>query len=133
MKKIWNNWLKESIILYCVIYTATTILNSVLYLSQNIYEDPSGNWHELDRAMIMLIGIFAFEFSSKLPVKNIIFKAILGYVPTILLAFCYVWMVGFREPLAESAYRDIAFNFTGLYLIVFIIAIIRDLRQKKNR
>ncbi len=35
--------------LYSIIYTAITLLNSVLYLCNGIYEDPSGNWHELDR------------------------------------------------------------------------------------
>lgn len=33
------------------------VLSSVLYLCNGTYEDPSGNWHELDRAMILLIGI----------------------------------------------------------------------------
>ena len=46
------------------IYTVITLLNSVLYLCNGIYEDPSGNWHELDRAMIILIGIAAFELCT---------------------------------------------------------------------
>ena len=46
--------------IYSVIYTAITLLSSVLYLYNGIYEDPSGNWHELDRAIILLIGIAAF-------------------------------------------------------------------------
>ena len=46
---------------YSIIYTVITLLNSVLYLGNGIYEDPSGNWHELDRAIILLIGIAAFE------------------------------------------------------------------------
>ncbi len=53
MKKIWNNWLKESIFIYSVIYTVTTIVNSIAYLIQGIRNDPSGNWHELTRALIV--------------------------------------------------------------------------------
>ena len=49
MKKIWNNWLKESIYIFSIIYTLVTILNSVLYLVQGYRDDPSGNWHELTR------------------------------------------------------------------------------------
>ena len=33
MKNIWNSHLKEAVILFCVIYTVTTILNSILYLA----------------------------------------------------------------------------------------------------
>ena len=43
--------------IYSIIYTGITLLSSILYLCDGIYEDPSGNWHELDRAMILLIGI----------------------------------------------------------------------------
>ena len=55
--------------IYSMIYTAITLLNSALYLCNGIYEDPSGNWHELDRAIILLIGIAAFELCTNLPVK----------------------------------------------------------------
>ena len=43
MKKIWNNWLKESIYIFSITYTLVTILNSVLYLVQGYRDDPSGN------------------------------------------------------------------------------------------
>ena len=52
-----------------MIYTAITLLSSVLYLYNGIYEDPSGNWHELDRAIILLIGVTAFYLCTRLPVK----------------------------------------------------------------
>ena len=63
MRKIWNSWLKESVFLYCVIYTAVTILNSILYLAQGYRDDPNGNWHELTRAVIVLIGVAAYEMA----------------------------------------------------------------------
>ena len=50
-KKKW----RHIVSVYSMIYTAITLLSSVLYLCNGIYEDPSGNWHELDRAMILLI------------------------------------------------------------------------------
>ena len=37
---------------YSIIYTVITLLNSLLYLCNGIYEDPSGNWHELDLSLI---------------------------------------------------------------------------------
>jgi len=39
------------IFIYSVLYTIATIFNSVLYLLNGRYEDPNGNWHELDMAI----------------------------------------------------------------------------------
>jgi len=132
MKKIWNDWLKESVFLYCTIYTLVTILNSILYLAQGYRDDPSGNWHELTRAVIVLIGIVAYEMAVRLPVKNMILRAILVYIPTMALTFGFVWLNQFIEPLAKSAYMDIFINYTGLFIIVSVIAIINDKRKQKR-
>ncbi len=134
MKRIWNSWLKESVLIYSVIYTAATILNSALYLMQGYRDDPSGNWHELTRAVIVLIGVLAYEMSKRLPVKNVFLRSFLVYLPTMALVFGFVWLNQFIEPLAKSAYRDIFINYTGLFLIVSAIAIIGHYRkQKKDR
>ena len=106
---------------YSMIYTAITLLNSVLYLCNGTYEDPSGNWHELDRAMILLIGIAAFELCTNLPVKPLVLRYVSAYIPSLLLAFAYVWSTGLREPLAKTAYRDIWINFTSLFVLLCII------------
>lgn len=132
MKSIWKKWLKESLIIYCVIYTAVTILNSVLYLAQGYREDPSGNWHELTRAVIVLIGIMAYEMAKNLQIKNLFIRAIVIYIPTMALTFGFVWMNQFIEPLAKSAYRDIFINYTSLFLLVTVIAVIRN-RIKSRR
>ena len=132
MKKIWNDWFKESLFLYSVIYTIVTIVNSILYLMQGVRNDPSGNWHELTRAVIVFIGVLAYELANRLPVKNIILRSILVYIPTMALAFGFVWMNQFIEPLAKSAYQDIFINYTGLFLIVSAVAIIRHYRKHKN-
>ena len=131
MKKVWNKWLKESLIVYCSIYTFVTILNSVLYLLQGYRDDPSGNWHELTRAVIVLIGILAYEMAKNLPIKNLICRAVVVYIPTMSLAFGFVWMNQFIEPLAKSAYRDIFINYTSLFVIVSVIAIIKNSIQKR--
>lgn len=131
MKKIWNSWLKNATFIYCVIYTIVTLVNSIAYLMTGTYSDPSGNWHEIDRALVVLIGIIAYEMATKLPIKNTVIRMITTYIPTMLLTFFYVWTTSFREPLATSAYRDIFINYTGLFLIVSVIAVI--LEKKKLR
>lgn len=62
MKYIWNNWLKQATFLYSVLYTIATIFNSVLYLLNGKYEDPNGNWHEIDRAIIVFIIVLAYIY-----------------------------------------------------------------------
>lgn len=132
MRKIWNSWLKESTFIYCVIYTIVTIMNSVLYLIRGYRNDPSGNWHELTRAVIVFIGVMAYEMATRLPVKNLFLCSVLVYIPTMGLAFVFVWLNQFIEPLAESAYRDIFINYTGLFIIVSAIAIIRAGIRKRR-
>lgn len=118
---------------YSIIYTVITLLNSVLYLGSGIYEDPSGNWHELDRAVILLIGITAFRLCTDLPLKPLVFRYIIAYVPSQLLAFLYVWLSGLREELAKTAYRDIWINFTGLFILFCIVNTLISIRREKRR
>lgn len=120
--------------IYCIIYTVITWLSSILYLCSGIYEDPSGNWHELDRAMILLIGVAAFELCTKLPVRPLILRYVAAYIPSQLLAFAYVWFTGLREPLARTAYRDIWINFTCLFVLLCLIsAAVHVYRKKKGK
>ena len=132
MRKTWNNWLKESTFIYCVIYTIVTIMNSILYLIQGYRNDPSGNWHELTRAVIVFIGVVAYEMAVRLPVKNLFLRSALVYIPTMGLTFVFVWLNRFIEPLAESANKDIFINYTGLFIIVSAIAIIKSRIRKRK-
>lgn len=121
MKKFWDRILKNALFLYCGIYTLATILNSILYLTKGVYEDPNGNWHEIDRAIIVLIGVLAIELYIHVKVKNRLVSALIVYIPTLLLVFGYVWLSGLREPLANSAYRDIFINYSTMFLGVSLI------------
>lgn len=127
-KRKWINIISA----YSIIYTITTLLNSVLYLINGIYEDPSGNWHELDRAIIILIGVVAFELCTKLSVKPFIWRYVIAYVPSQLLAFIYVWFSGFREELAKTAYRDIWINFTSFFILLCIVSTVIHIRKEKK-
>lgn len=120
-------------ILYAVIYTITTIVSSILYLASGVYEDPSGNWHEIDRGIIVLIGVLAFTLIKNLKMKNGLIKMVAVYIPTMLLTFLYVYFVSFRGPLAENAYFDIWRSFTSIFIIVAIVSTIINKVRKKNR
>ena len=108
-------------------------MNSVLYLVQGYRDDPSGNWHELTRAGIVLIGVTAYELATKIPIKNLLIRSVVVYILTMGLAFGFIWLNQFIEPLAKSAYRDIFINYTSLFVIVSIAAIIKNnIKQHKN-
>jgi len=76
---------------YSIIYTVITLLNSVLYLCTN------------------------------LPIKLLLFRYVIAYIPSQLLVFAYVWFSGLREPLSKTAYRDIWINFTCLFILLCIV------------
>lgn len=128
-KRKWINIISG----YSIMYTIITLLNSVLYLINGIYEDPNGNWHELDRAIILLIGMVTFVLCTKLPVKSLILRYVIAYVPSLLLVFTYVWLSGFREELAGTAYRDIWINFTSFFVLLCIINAVFSLCFAKSR
>lgn len=70
--------------------------------------------------------------ATKMPIKNILLRSIVVYIPTMGLAFGFVWLNQFIEPLAKSAYRDIFINYTSLFVIVSIVAIIRNSIKRKK-
>ena len=124
---------KNLIFAYTVLYTFVTVLNSILYLHNGIYEDPSGNWHEIDRAIIVLIGVVAYALVTELIIKPMVLRYAVSYIPTVLLAFFYVWSTSFRENLAQSAYMDIWINFTSMFVIFCIVHfIVYKCRKKKE-
>ena len=132
MNNIWNKWLKDTLLIYCGLYTFATILNSIAYLANGIYEDPSGNWHELDRAVIVLIAVLAYVLTRHIKISNFFMKALVVYAPTMLLVFLYVYLCGTREELASSAYRDIFINYTLGFVIVALIAFVKGKVWKKK-
>lgn len=133
MKNVWEKYLRGILLLYFEIYTAATLLNSVIYLSQGKFEDPSGNWHEIDRAVIVLVAVIAYAFIRYIKVNNFFVKTIIVYVPTMLLVFLYVFLRGLTVELASSAYRDIFINYTaGFVFVTIVVLVVNIIRKKKN-
>ena len=132
MKTFWEKYLRGILFLYFEIYTVATLLNSVIYLSKGVFEDPSGNWHEIDRAVIVLVAVIAYAFIRYIKVNNFFLKAAIVYVPTMLLVFLYVYLRGLTVELARTAYRDIFINYTVGFLFVTIVVLIINLARKKS-
>lgn len=132
MRNVWEKYLKGILFLYFEIYTAATLLNSVIYLAQGVYEDPSGNWHEIDRAVIVLVAVTAYALIRYIKLKNFFLKAAVVYVPTMLLVFLYVFLRGLTVELASTAYRDIFINYTAGFIFVTIVVLIVNMIRRKN-
>ncbi len=133
MKNIWNNILKAPLFLYCGLYTLATIVNSIVELSQGIFEDPVGNRHELDRAILLLIVVVAYELIICLKMKNKFLKGVIAYIPTVLLILGYVAIVGLTEELAMTAYRDVFINYTIGFIIVYAIYFVSSYFVDKHK
>lgn len=132
MTKIWNNYIKTPVFLYCLLYTIATITNSIIYLAKGTFEDPSGNWHELDRAVLVLIAVIAYALIRYLKIRNFWLKVATVYVPTLLLVFFYVFLRGLSVELASSAYRDIFVNYTAGFVFVTIVVFVINVIKKKK-
>ncbi len=132
MKNVWEKYLRGILFLYFEIYTAATLINSVIYLSKGVFEDPSGNWHEIDRAVIVLVAVIAYALIRYIKVNNFFLKVVIVYIPTMLLVFLYVFLRGLTVELARTAYRDIFVNYTaGFIFVTLVILVIKFIRKKK--
>ena len=133
LKNVWEKYLRGPLFLYFEIYTVATLLNSVIYLAKGQFEDPSGNWHEIDRAVIVLVAVLAYALIRYIKVKNFFLKTIIVYVPTMLLVFLYVFLRGLTVELASSAYRDIFINYTAGFVFVTIVVLVVNLIRKHSK
>lgn len=118
---------------YSLLYTIATITNSIIYLAGGTFEDPSGNWHELDRAVLVLIAVIAYALIRYLKIRNFWLKVAAVYVPTLLLVFFYVFLRGLSVELASSAYRDIFVNYTAGFVFVTIVVFVINLIKNKKK
>ena len=132
MKNVWEKYLRGILFLYFEIYTVATLINSIIYLAKGVYEDPSGNWHEIDRAVIVLVAVIAYALIRYIKVNSFLLKIVIVYVPTMLLVFLYVYLRGLTEELAKTAYRDIFINYTAGFIFVTIVVFIINKLRKKN-
>ena len=134
MKNVWEKYLRGILFLYFEIYTVATLINSIIYLAKGVYEDPSGNRHEIDRAVIVLVAVIAYALIRYIRVNSFLLKIVIVYVPTMLLVFLYVFLRGLTVELAKTAYRDIFINYTaGFVFVTIVVFVINKLRKKNSK
>lgn len=120
----------KGFIVYCMIYTASTIISSIWQLAMGSEEDT--NIHLIHRAVVILIAVIVMELCINIKLKNPILTWLAIYVPSMLIVLLYVWIIGFFETLSKYAYRDIFLNYTSVAVIVGIIMFMIDLIKTKR-
>lgn len=121
---------KRGLILFCVMYTITTIVSSSLQLYMGQLTDT--NFHILNRAAVVLIAVITIMLFDKIQFKNKLLSYLVPYVISMGIVFFYVRLIGFIEPLHPNAYRDIFLNFTGVSICVMIVIALKD-KYKRNK
>lgn len=130
MKSKITSELKRGFILFSIIYAVTTIISSSLQLYQGQMTDT--NFHILNRAAIVLIGVITITLFYKFQLKSKVLSYLVSYIISMGIVFLYVWLTGFIEPLHANAYRDIFLNFTAISISVMTVIFIKDI-LKGNR
>ena len=122
--------IKTSSIIFCAIFSVCTLVSSTIQLMQNIVNDS--NLHILLRAGISLIAVIIMQVFKYIRFVNMVFTIAAQYIISMALVFILVWITGFIEPLARSAYRDIFLNFTVVFVCVVIVILIIEKRKMKK-
>lgn len=113
----------KTFIAWCLIYSAATIVSSAWQLISGQATDT--NVHILFRGLITFIPLIFIQALRLFQCKNIVVSVIVHYCITMALVFAGVWCIGFFGELSKHAYRDIFLNYTGVYIIVAAIIIVR--------
>jgi len=127
MKKI----VCRSGLIFCVIYTAATIISSALQLFQGREFDT--NIHILERGVITLIGVFTLQFIRFSRFKVKVLNIILPYCVSLGLVFLFVFISGVYSELHPNAYRDIFLNYSIMFIIVVFVTKVMEYAKTKPR
>lgn len=123
--------LKKPSIYFCVIFTITTLVSSILQLYMGQVTD--NNAHIIDRGVVVLIAIITITLFSELKLKNKMVSFLTSYIISMLIVFIYVWITGFWQELHPNAYRDIFLNFTIVSFVVAIAITTKDYVKNKRQ
>ncbi|HSQ87233.1 DUF6608 family protein [Romboutsia sp.] len=102
--------------MFCVIFTITTLVSSILQLCMGQVTDT--NSHIINRGVVVLIAIITITLFDKIKHRSKILSYLIPYSISMSIVFAYVWITGFWEELHPNAYRDIFLNFTVVSIVM---------------
>lgn len=131
MKSGLRNTLKSSFLLYCIIFTLTTLADNIWQISKG--QTADSNYHIMNRAIVVLIAVITITLFDKFRFRNKLLSHLVSYVISMSVVFLYVWVTSFFDPLSPGAYQGIFFTFTSLTIVFSILLEIRDrIKNKKS-
>jgi uncharacterized membrane protein YjjP (DUF1212 family) len=131
MKSNFGSTLKNSALLYCVIFTVTTLSDNIWQLCRGQIADS--NYHIINRAAVVLIAVITITLFDKLRLKSKILSHLVSYVISMTVVFAYVWFTSFFDPLSPGAFQGIFITYTSLTIIFSITIEIKErIRRKRS-
>ncbi|TVR23581.1 MAG: hypothetical protein EA389_12540 [Ilumatobacter sp.] len=114
---------KSAALWVCVLYTLLTVISSSVQLLQGIEHDT--NLHLLARFAVTVVGVGSIAIFTTLQHRfrraPTLKAAGITYLITIAVVLTLTWVFGRFESLHPDAYRDIALNFTFVWVGVLVV------------
>lgn len=123
--------IKKILLLFCVVFTLATLASCAINLAWGYATDTYS--HILDRAVLTLIGSIVITIILEKKLKNSVLNLLVPYVIFILLAFLYIFILGFFQELHPNAYRDIFLNDTIAYIVVYLGLLVYERHRTNNK
>ncbi len=114
---------KSAALWVCVLYTLLTVISSSVQLLQGIEHDT--NLHLLARFAVTVVGVGSVAIFTVLQRRfrraPTVKAAGSAYLIAIVVVLMLTWVYGRFESLHPDAYRDIALNFTFVWIGVLAV------------
>lgn len=122
----------QSLMMFCCIFTAATLVSSGYQLLSGIESDT--NSHILLRGIIALVGVAVCQSILRANFKLKALNIVVPYAISMVLVFGIVFITGLFEELHKDAYRDIFLNYTIAFAVfTATVHMIAFVRSKKRR
>ncbi|MCL2202909.1 MAG: hypothetical protein FWB88_03085 [Defluviitaleaceae bacterium] len=126
--------IKETIILYCVIFTIATIVNSAGWLWFGIATNPDVHEHIMLRAMIVLAIAVGVVIIKKVAFLGNMKHYIITCTIALVIMLVVIWVLSSGEGAHPDAFRDLTRSIVAPYAIIAaIIGIVRLKRIKRSK
>ena len=131
MKSNFVSTVKSSALLYCIIFTATTLVDSIWQLCRGQAVDS--NYHIVNRAVVVFIAVITITLFNRFRLKSKILSHLASYVISMMTVFAYVWFTSFFDPLSPGAYQGIFVIYTLLTILLSVIIEIKERIKRKRQ
>jgi len=126
--------IKEVAVLYCVIFTIATIVNSAGWLWFGIATNPNVHEHIMLRGLIVTAIAISVVVIKKIAFMGSMKHYIITCTAALIIMVIVIWILSSGEGAHPDAFRDLTRSITVPYVaIATILGIVRlKRRQKKN-